>query len=89
MPRVVFTSHLERHLSAPPREVEGATVREVLDRVFSLNPRLESYVVDDQGRLREHVTVFIDEKPVEDRVGLSDPVGDDAEIYVLQALSGG
>jgi sulfur-carrier protein len=89
VPRVVFTSHLERHLSAPPREVEGATVREILDRVFALNPRLESYVVDDQGRLREHVTVFIDEKPVEDRDGLSDPVGDDAEIYVLQALSGG
>ena len=58
MPRVSFTQNLQRHLSAPPRRVEGATVREALDRVFAENPRLRGYVLDDQGRLRKHPSYF-------------------------------
>jgi molybdopterin converting factor small subunit len=89
MPRVLFTPHLERFLSAPPKEVAGATVREALNKVFGENPRLRGYVLDDQGRLRQHVVVFVDGNQVEDREGLSDPVAGGAEIYVMQALSGG
>ena len=89
MPRVVFTPNLERHIAAPPKDAEGATVRQVLESVFADNPRLKGYVLDDQGRLREHMSVFVDGHAVRDRVGLSDPVPEDSEVYVLQALSGG
>lgn len=89
MPRISFTPHLQRHIDSPPREVSGATVREILDAVFADNPRLRGYLLDDQGRLREHVSVFIEGDTVNDRESLSDPVPADAEIYVLQALSGG
>ena len=61
----------------------------VLGVVFSENPRLRGYVLDDQGRLRKHVAVFVDGKLVEDREALSDAVRDDSEIFVMQALSGG
>ena len=33
--------------------------------------------------------IYIDGKPIVDRADLSDPVGEDSEIYVMQALSGG
>lgn len=89
MPRIVFTPNLQRHLDAPPRRVEGDTVRAVLEATFADHPRLRSYVLNDQGHLREHMSVFVDGAPVADREGLTDPVGQDAEIYVLQALSGG
>ena len=89
MPQVSFTQNLQRHLSAPAREVDGATVREALDRVFSENPRLRSYVLDDQGRLRRHVTVFVDGQMIEDRQKLSDAVAPESELLVMQALSGG
>ena len=52
-------------------------------------PPLRSYVVDDQGGLRRHVAVFIDERALCDRRHLSDAVGADSRIYVVQALSGG
>ncbi len=89
MPSVKFTQNLERHLAVPAREVEGATVRQALDAVFGENPRLRGYVLDDQGRLRRHVVVFIDGEIIEDRTKLSDPVGPSSELFVMQALSGG
>ncbi|QDT67095.1 MoaD/ThiS family protein [Calycomorphotria hydatis] len=89
MPRVVFTPNLQKHLDCPPREVEGGTVREVLDAVFGEQPRLAGYVLDDQRRLRKHVVVFVDNVVVSDRLNLSDALQPDSEVYVMQALSGG
>lgn len=89
MATVTFTAALERHLSAPPVEVTGATVREALEAAFRGNPRLRGYVLDDQGRLRKHVAVFVDGEPVADRDGLGDRIGSAANVFVMQALSGG
>jgi hypothetical protein len=89
MPQVTFTQHLVRHLAAPSAEVAGATVREALDEVFRRNPPLRGYVLDDQGRLRNHLVVFVDGELIEDRLSLADPVSPDSELLVMQALSGG
>lgn len=89
MPRVAFTQNLRRHVGTADAEAPGATVREVLDAVFAANPRLRGYVLDDQGALRHHMSIFVDGRQIDDRVGLSDPVRPDTEIYVMQALSGG
>jgi hypothetical protein len=89
MPQIKFTQHLKRHLAAPPVDVDGATVREALDDAFRRNPQLRGYVLDDQGRLRKHVIVFVDGRQVDDRAGLSDRVGPTSELLVMQALSGG
>lgn len=89
MVKVSFTSNLLRHVDCPEVQIEGATVREALDGVFAQHPNLRGYVVDDQGRLRTHMVIFIDGVNVKDRELLSDSVLPDSEIYVMQALSGG
>ncbi|MCP4779677.1 MAG: MoaD/ThiS family protein [Hyphomicrobium sp.] len=89
MVRVVFTPSLQRHIACSPREVEGRTVREALEVAFSGDARARSYVLDDQAALRKHMSIFINGTRIRDRVRLSDAVPDDAEIYNLQALSGG
>jgi sulfur-carrier protein len=89
VPKVIFTANLRRHVDCPATEAEGATVREVLDRVFAVNDRVRSYVLDDQAALRKHMAIIVDGHAVKDRQGLSDPVTARSEIYVLQALSGG
>ena len=89
MARVVFTSHLQRHVSCPEKTVDGSTVREALDRVFADNEPLRGYIVDERHRLRKHVVIFIDGEVIRDRNGLSDPITDRSEVYVMQALSGG
>ncbi len=89
MPTVTFTRALERFLAAPSASVEAATVGGALDRVFSARPALRGYVLDDQGAVRRHVAIYLNGRPISDRTRLSDPVGPQDEIYVVQALSGG
>ncbi|MFN2644942.1 MAG: MoaD/ThiS family protein [Burkholderiales bacterium] len=85
MPRVVFTSHLQRHVAAADCEVSGATVAAALDAVFCAQPQARGYVLDEQGDLRKHVFVFVDAR----RARLEDAVRADSAIHVLQALTGG
>lgn len=89
MPTVTFPPNLRRHQDAAAAQVEGETVRAVLEAVFSARPALRGYLLDDQGGLRRHVAVFVDGCRVRDTRELSDPVGPAAEVSVVQALSGG
>ena len=89
MARVTFTDNIQRHVSCPPQEVEGATVREALEAVFAGNGRARGYVLDEAGAVRQHMVIFVDGQAIADRQGLSDAVGPDGEVYVMQALSGG
>lgn len=89
MATVTFTANLQQHLAAPPVEAAGRTVRDVLDSAFRDNPKLRSYVLDDQGGLRKHMVVFVNGRAISDRSKLSDSVPEGADVYVMQALSGG
>ena len=89
MPRVTFAANLQRHVAVPEMRVEAATLREAMDKACMDHPRLRGYILDEQGRLRRHVAVYINGQPVRDRVQLADPVGREDEIAVFQALSGG
>jgi sulfur-carrier protein len=89
MATVSFTANLERHVECPTRQFDGDSVRAVLDAVFAQNPRLRGYVLDDQGALRRHVAVFVDGVAVRDKARLDQKVSAQAEIRIMQALSGG
>jgi sulfur-carrier protein len=89
MPTVSFTPALRRFLDAPTVRVTGGTAGKALEEVFAARPALRGYVLDDQGALRRHVNLYIGGEPVRDRIRLTDPVGPDDEIHVLQALTGG
>jgi molybdopterin synthase sulfur carrier subunit len=90
MPYVTLTHHLQRFFpTLEAGDVPGATVREVIDELERRHPGFASYVVDETGRLRRHVNVFVGDEPVRDRERLSDALAVDARIFILQALSGG
>jgi hypothetical protein len=89
MPTIRFTDNIQRHVSCPTRDVEGATLRAALDDYFRVNTQARGYVLDEHGRLRQHMALFIDGRQVRDRDALRDPVDADAVVDVIQALSGG
>ena len=89
MPRVVFTSNLQRHVAVPERDVPGATVAQALAAVFADAPQVREYVLDEQGHVRKHVHIYLDGRRIADRVRLTDACNPQSEICVLQALSGG
>jgi hypothetical protein len=89
MARVFFTANLRRHVDCASMDADGETVREVLARVFAVQDRLGTYVLDDQGALRKHMTILVDGQRIGDLERLSDVVRPGSEIWVMQALSGG
>jgi len=89
MAHLFFAASIQRHIPMPERDVAARSVDEALAAVFADEPRLRGYILDDQGGLRRHLAVYVDGKPVRDRRRLSDTVGADSRIYVVQALSGG
>lgn len=86
---MVFTANLQRHVACPPMQVAGSTVRQALEAVFAVNPAVRAYLLDDQGGVRKHMSIFVAGEQLRDRRQQSDPVAPDAEIFVMQALSGG
>jgi hypothetical protein len=90
MAHVTFTRHLTRFFpTLEAGDVPGSTVREVIAELDRRHPGIASYLVDETGRLRRHVNVFIGDQPLSDREQLGDALGADARLYIMQALSGG
>ncbi|MDQ2888962.1 MAG: MoaD/ThiS family protein [Gemmatimonadota bacterium] len=65
------------------------SVREALDALEVYCPGVVDRVLTEQGALREHVNVFVDNENTRDMQGLGTPVGDAATITILAAISGG
>lgn len=90
MARVFFTENLRRYVDCIPQTVDAHNLRTALDLALMPWPQAAAYIFDEQGCIRRHVAVFVDghlcnERRFPERV----PVGPDAQIYVMQALSGG
>jgi molybdopterin converting factor small subunit/photosystem II stability/assembly factor-like uncharacterized protein len=65
--------------------VEGGTVGEALRSLERAFPRLAGWVLDEQGRIREHVAVFV----AGERVGGDRVVSEQDRIEIIGAVSGG
>lgn len=69
--------------------VGGSTVAAVLDTLARVYPGVVDRVLDEQGRIRRHVNVFVGEDDARSLGGLAAPVPDGAELTILPAVSGG
>jgi molybdopterin synthase sulfur carrier subunit len=70
-------------------QVEGTTVREVLDALFDRHDELRDRLSDDDGGLRRFVNVYVDGEDIRFTDGLQTPVSDGQEVQVLPAVAGG
>lgn len=90
MLEVQFTSHLRRLISLPESvEVDAPTVAEALDQLAERVPGIDSYLRHEDGSLRQHVNIFLDEQFIRDRRQLSDSTAGATRLFIMQALSGG
>lgn len=90
MPKVKFTTNLKRfYPGLSPVDSAECSIPAILNELNEIHPGIKDYVVDEQGRLRKHVNIFIGDELIHDRENLSDEIKPDDEIYIMQALSGG
>lgn len=66
-------------------ELTGSTVAEVLRELERRHPDVRGWILDEHGRIREHVNVFVNRD-----YGREDTaVGESDRLHVLPAISGG
>ena len=88
--RVHFTPALKRFVpDLHSIEVQGSTVADVIQNVAAVYPGLTDYLIEENGALRKHVNIFINDTFIRDRKTLTDAVQDKDDVYIIQALSGG
>ncbi len=84
--RVRIPTPLRSYTGDKVVEADGATVAEVLDDLDRQFPGIRFRVVDEQGRLRTHMKVFVGDEMTRD---IATPLTADVELTLMQALSGG
>ena len=90
MATINFTSALKRfYPDLKPVQINGATIGDILLELNQFYPNLSDFLLDEQGALRQHINVFIGDSMINDRENLADRVGEQDEILIFQALSGG
>lgn len=65
------------------------TVAEALGALWQLHPALRDRILDEQGRVRPHVNIFVGAESIRDLGGLAAAVADPCEIAIIPAVSGG
>ena len=69
--------------------VEGDTVGEVLTNLDAAHPGIGERLLDEGGKMRRFVNVFVDDEDVRFASGLDTPVRDGATVSIIPAVAGG
>jgi molybdopterin synthase sulfur carrier subunit len=86
MPVVILRAPLKDLAGGNNRlRLEGADVRAVIRSLESSWPKTAGWVLDDQGRVRQHVNVFLNGE----RVREDATVAPEDTLHVLASITGG
>ena len=69
--------------------VEGATLSEVLTALDAAHPGIGARVLDDEGKLRRFVNVYVNDDDVRFAEGLATATPDGASVSIIPAVAGG
>jgi molybdopterin converting factor small subunit len=87
MPTVNIASPLRSYTrGAPSVAARGATVEAVLADLEDRFPGMRFRMIDEQGRIRQHIRIFVNTESVGD---LSKSVAGNDVVHLICALSGG
>lgn len=70
-------------------DVDGATLRSVLEGLEAQHPGIGERLLDDDGQLRRFVNVFVDDEDVRFQEGLDTPVEPSTTVSIIPAVAGG
>jgi molybdopterin converting factor small subunit len=70
-------------------EVDGDSIRSVVDGLVERHPSLGGQLLTDQGDLNRFVNVYVNGEDVRYLAGLDTPVAPTDEVRLLPAMAGG
>ena len=69
--------------------VEGGTLSEVVTALEAAHPGIAARVLDDDGKLRRFVNVYVGDEDVRFAAGLDTPTPAGSTVSVIPAVAGG
>ena len=69
--------------------VDGTTLAEVIAALETSYPGVQARVLDDAGKLRRFVNVYVGDEDVRFASGLDTPTPDGASVSIIPAVAGG
>ena len=84
--KVLIPSAMRSYTEKSEVEASGATLAAVLVDLDHQYPGIRFRMIDEQGRIRRHIRIFVNGAQVRD---LSQPLRATDEVVIVQALSGG
>lgn len=69
--------------------LEGVTVGEVLTNLEAAHPGFSDRLLDDEGKLRRYVNVFVADDDIRFLSGLETPVPEGETVSIIPAVAGG
>lgn len=65
------------------------TLADALSALWTLYPGVRDRIATEQGQVREHINIFIEDENVRDTGGLASLVSAGSQISIVPAVSGG
>lgn len=84
--KILIPSALRSYTEKSEANARGTTLAEVLADLDRQYPGIRFRMVDEQGRIRRHIRIFVNGEQARD---LALPLQAAGEVVIVQALSGG
>ena len=70
-------------------QITGSTVSQAINDLTSQYPAIKPHIIDDQGRLRRHVNLFINKENINNLNGLDTSIEESDIIILMPSITGG
>jgi molybdopterin synthase sulfur carrier subunit len=70
-------------------DVDATDLRSAIDELDSIHPGFKGRLLDDEGRPRQFVNLFLNDEDIRMGRGLDSPVSESDEIAIVPAVAGG
>lgn len=68
---------------------QGSTLAELLDDLEANYPGIRARILDDDGKVRRFVNVYVGDEDVRFEKGLQTEIADGAKVSIIPAVAGG
>jgi len=70
-------------------QITGSTVSQAINDLTSQYPAIKPHIIDNQGRLRRHVNLFINKENINNLNGLDTSIEESDIIILMPSITGG
>lgn len=70
-------------------QVAGSTVSQAISDLTAHYPTIKTHIVDNQGKLRRYVNLFVNQENINNLDGLNTSIEESDKIILMPSISGG